>query len=696
MESPFVNTLELEKENFSNNVHFYNEFLESNPAMVSKYSGETDFTFKNDNENISQFEPNADAMEQFAEPTAGILGSSYPSADQLIAKGKSYFDDNTLLWHYRLEQIAHNFVYKNSLSAEEKKLILSWGYKAEPIINGPHDFQMQAYVPTNSNNYPVLAFRGTSGFLDVLTDANIEQVGLGQFFLSQNIISQKLAELQRNSGKKVYVTGHSLGGALAQIAAVHNLSLIYSIVTFQSPGILYKWAGKIAAYNNANSGKIYSTHHRVNFDVVDMAGQSFSPGYVFKHYLGIVTPITAHTSFPVSELVKKIKTKQASLTLDIRKENIQALPSSNLLTEIARKIIITALTGPIGSRGTILFENNHYSPETNSGNINTESELFFSDFTNNINESDETNRFFNEATRGQIFNNIADVNLEFNEINATIARGNQEVYEQGNRKDSENELADQNFENFAPAADPVLFYEDVKVRSGETLIGLAAEYGFDLDDWREIWKDPKNADLLARRKLSTELREGDILQIPVKWRITSKKLEPADTTFKMTANRSGKEGLRLDWVQTVYGGNQPNFPTGPFPAFSVDLPTEDDNPFYWTQKEYDHLVNDFEGQPVSRTKIKDRPNRNTPTAAMGDTTWRAVTSLCVVTHKRVSIWNTFVWGINFKTDGKNEPYNIRLATNDEINGHLNLLRKKTGKSKKTYTEMGWVFRNRNT
>ncbi|MEZ4776194.1 MAG: hypothetical protein R3D00_23675 [Bacteroidia bacterium] len=242
-------------------------------------------------------------------------------------------------------------------------------------------------------------------------------------------------------------------------------------------------------------------------------------------------------------------------------------------------------------------------------------------------------------------------------------------------------------EYFAPQADPILFYEPVRVGYGETLIGLAAEYGFDPDDWREIWNDPKNAKLVEKRKLSTQIRRGDIIHIPIKWRISNKTLISSNGSFVLRAKRTGREGKRLDWVQTVYGHNQPLFRDRSFPAFSVDLPTEDDNPFYWTQKEYD--------EGTLRTDISDRPNRPAPTPQQGTTKWRAVTSLCIVVGKRVSIWDTFVWGIDFGVNGVNTPYPIRLATKEEIAGHLNLLRKKSGRSGKSFTSLGWVFIDKN-
>ena len=245
---------------------------------------------------------------------------------------------------------------------------------------------------------------------------------------------------------------------------------------------------------------------------------------------------------------------------------------------------------------------------------------------------------------------------------------------------------------FAPEADPILFYEDVKIKQGETIVGLAAEYGFDPDDWREIWNDPKNTKLKTTRKLSTKIKAGDILYIPIKWRIKTKQLQPQKSgvdTFRMTAERTGKEGLRLDWVQTVYGHNQANFmESKPFPQFSVDEPTWDNTPFYATQEHFDTNV-------LKRTQTRDTPARNPPTAKQGTTTWRAVTSLCVVTGKRVSIWDTYVWGIDFQPNGINKAYPIRPAAQNEIEGHLNLLRRKMGTANVPFKELGWTFVSRN-
>lgn len=256
--------------------------------------------------------------------------------------------------------------------------------------------------------------------------------------------------------------------------------------------------------------------------------------------------------------------------------------------------------------------------------------------------------------------------------------------------DSETEFESPVFEQ---EIGPARFYEDVIVRSNETLVMLAAAYGHDPDDWRQIWNDPRNADLVRRRRTSDNIRAGDRLQMPIPFRITEQSLNPDGASFRMSAKRSGKEGCRLSWVQTVYAHNQPQFGHHrPFPAFSVDLPTEDDKPYYWTQVEIDQADrNDGRFPQV----IFDTPFRNPPAAPLPTTTWRAVTSLCVTTGQRVSIWDTFVWGVNFGADGVNTRLDIRPATPEERAGHLNLLRKKVGRSNRSYQSMGWTFRDRN-
>lgn len=229
-----------------------------------------------------------------------------------------------------------------------------------------------------------------------------------------------------------------------------------------------------------------------------------------------------------------------------------------------------------------------------------------------------------------------------------------------------------------------MFYEDVKLVSGDTVWQLAIAYGYKGPEWTKIWNDPKNAALVAKRGKPEKLQVGDVLMIPIPWKVISKSLvaEAHGAGFEM--KRDGEAGKRLGFVQTVYRHNQP---IGPNPnPFCVDACTPDDNlPFYWTEKE-------IKDDPSLRTTFIDHPSRNNPTVGMGTTKWRAVVSISVQTEKRVTVWDSWVWGFDLTPAGAVSTIGPRAATAHEIEGHMNLLRKGVGTSPDSFSKQGWTFR----
>ena len=129
-------------------------------------------------------------------------------------------------------------------------------YDNAPIVAGPHD-RDGALVSTLSDGSVVLAFRGTlvaedlTSVLDWLNDFHSEHTEAQGFpgrihagFLdSLNSVWTGVIDTLEGGDhttsipwkKKLYITGHSKGGAVAQLAAVRLQALNPTVVTFAAP-----------------------------------------------------------------------------------------------------------------------------------------------------------------------------------------------------------------------------------------------------------------------------------------------------------------------------------------------------------------------------------------------------------------------------------------------------------------------------
>lgn len=136
---------------------------------------------------------------------------------------------------------------------------------------------------------PILAFRGTANLENVVSDADPLGIGYLLFEAHTGAIQAKMSELSSKAGRNLLVTGHSLGGALAQRAAMLATDKVSRLVTFQSPGVsdipvsaLEPLAGKVI-------------HHIATRDVVDLAGGFNVPGEYIVHQLPGYMPGITHT-----------------------------------------------------------------------------------------------------------------------------------------------------------------------------------------------------------------------------------------------------------------------------------------------------------------------------------------------------------------------------------------------------------------
>ena len=133
---------------------------------------------------------------------------------------------------------------------------------------------------------PVLVIRGTSvtELGDIWTDVDPNGVGYAQFAANYVDVRDWLL-LQEQDGHMVDVTGHSLGGSLAQWIAcawTHESHMIGEVVTFNATGISNSRDGypglDVYADQFVPALSDGATHYIVDGDIVSMAGERFIEG----------------------------------------------------------------------------------------------------------------------------------------------------------------------------------------------------------------------------------------------------------------------------------------------------------------------------------------------------------------------------------------------------------------------------------
>lgn len=257
-----------------------------------------------------------------------------------------------------IEQLAHGMVGKDLNDADKAFLDLN-GYKAMPIIRGKREFVMRTFVGTKEGKDPIVSFRGTvpSKVDTLIADLDPSGIGMYQFNPNRDVIAGQMQAAAAHG--KIISSGHSLGGALAQIAAATFPELVGSIVTFQAPGVQKEVAAALAKYNDEHAGnEIMSSHHRVKGDLVPMGGQVLTEGAVHNHEItgGNVlnnNALSKHLVFPLAqeELAKgNVLPEQGTQTVNATtsESTESANAAKSQLIEMARQGLGTLVYGAGG------------------------------------------------------------------------------------------------------------------------------------------------------------------------------------------------------------------------------------------------------------------------------------------------------------------------------------------------------------
>ena len=152
-------------------------------------------------------------------------------------------------------------------------------YDVNQVFQAADGFDAYGLI-SPSGDPPVLVIRGTQlsldGIDDILDDANTNGIGYKQFIDNRAAVEAWLSAVSAN-GQRPDITGHSLGGALAQWFAVDYTqtpgALLGRVVTFNSPGISADYAARF----NPNDA-LGVMHYIDSGDIVSLAGQAYIAG----------------------------------------------------------------------------------------------------------------------------------------------------------------------------------------------------------------------------------------------------------------------------------------------------------------------------------------------------------------------------------------------------------------------------------
>lgn len=184
------------------------------------------------------------------------------------------------------------------------------------------DLQVGIYINKDTHKI-IISFRGTESLKDITTDLKVikvkydENIRVHKGFYDQlfrsNIYNEfynQLKELIEQYNYNIYITGHSLGGALSSLftyrLASEYTNLIINNITFASPRIgNYYWKKAFNSMTNINTLRVY-----VNSDPIPLT-PSFNYWHIGKKLKlrsgNLFYYVNDHRTAMYNRLIKKLK-----------------------------------------------------------------------------------------------------------------------------------------------------------------------------------------------------------------------------------------------------------------------------------------------------------------------------------------------------------------------------------------------------
>ena len=228
-------------------------------------------------------------------------GAALPERGETTSGEAVDLPPDTLARHRVIELIAHGVAYNHGAWTDEaRRFGLHQRYTLSEAWNSETGFGAVLATPTpQTPEPPVLAFVGSDDTFDWLADLDpTTPAGAAQFADAETAV----LDLVANGVDGCVYTGHSLGGCLAQVAAVvarlHGRS-VPEVVTFNAPGIPAERVAAFARARRAPGEHPEVTHYTRAEDPVSRAGEAALPGTYVKVGTGSIRRqgdiLAAHT-----------------------------------------------------------------------------------------------------------------------------------------------------------------------------------------------------------------------------------------------------------------------------------------------------------------------------------------------------------------------------------------------------------------